>query len=132
MRKVILFLLLISYFNNANADFNKLTQNGISSIFLKSCSELLDVYEKAEKVDDTDLITNMFGMAFLGVITGYNIASHMKTPDQGFGVETYSTDPDFLFQYLVNKCKKNPDDNMAVPMLEYISEQAQLDNVYNW
>ena len=58
MRKVILFLLLISYFNNANADFNKLTQNGISSIFLKSCSELLDLYEKAEKVD-SDLITNI-------------------------------------------------------------------------
>jgi hypothetical protein len=132
MRKIFIILLLIPYFNNANADFEKLAEHGSSVIFARDCSDFVDLYKKADDPDDIDLITNMFGMAFLGMITGYNFASHIKTPESGYGVETFRTDPKFLFQYLVNECQKNPDKDMIIPMFEYINEQVQLSNTYNW
>lgn len=138
MKKLLFIFFIIPNLTLGNTDLTMksteaLTKNGMSRIFAKNCSQITEVYEETKDLpDERDHLTSIFGMAMIGMITGYNYASHINNVEGGYGVETSITDPKFLFQYLINECQKNPELDIGIPMFEYINDQIQLGNTYKW
>ncbi|MDC3321960.1 hypothetical protein OAV49_00780 [Alphaproteobacteria bacterium] len=101
-------------------------------MLLKRCSEIVDLYTaaRADEHKVAEFMSATYGMAMIGMITGFNFANHDQNGD--YGLEVYRTDPHFLFQYLMNECQSDMDKMIGIVMFQYIREQIKLGNIYEW
>jgi len=136
MKKLLILLLLIPNLIWAkpayDTSMDAFTGSGMSFMLQKRCSALVDLYQEAreEGLRAEKIMSATYGMTMIGLITGYNFAYHDL--DGGYGLEVYQTDPHFLFQYLINECQKDLNMQVGIPMFQYIREQRELDNIYEW
>ena len=136
MKKLLILLLLIPNLILAkpvyDTSMDALTQSGMSLSLAKRCSEIVNIWNKAkeEGKQAEQMMSTTYGMVMIGMITGYNFANHDH--NGGYGLEVSRTDPQFLFQYLMNECQQDLKMLIGIIMFKYIREQKELGNIYEW
>ena len=105
---------------------NKNKDSTLGAQLYTECNDLIDGWERFNKNDDTrDFMIYQYSHLLIGYISGINTAS---INSDTIGVEIFddSTNPEFLFQYILNYCKQNNDDRLWQSFMRYFLEKKNL------